>query len=306
MMRRDSKFNGPVAAEVLARGKGKPGSHAEYEAYMRNGGSLDVLRDAARFDPAAMHELVTQYRRLPAPELERLRAAGDIVADQVSTHPTTGPQMDPAADARLAEAMWERRRTAIEQAEEQARGAQGVRTRQQAERAVADATHEGTIGSMETDIPGIAEFLIRGSPQAPQGTDPAPADARRYSPPRDDAKALPASAEHHAEDKFVNHLDAEFGRLGLSEQALIGRTVRISVDQGVCQSCAAGWPWPPRRAPAILPGPPRPADRGDRRRDGHVQRVRGRTPYRPQRADPDLCPAAREVSSDRYFVSRIR
>ena len=240
MMRRDSKFNGPVAAEVLARGKGKPGSHAEYEAYMRGGGSLDVLRDAARFDPAAMHELVTQYRRLPAPELERLRAAGDSVADQVSTHPTTGPQMDPAADARLAEAMWERRRTAIEQAEAQARGAQGVRTRQQAERAVANATHEGTIGSMETDIPGIAELVVRGSPQAPQGTDPAPADARPYSPPRDDAKALPASAEHHAEDKFVNHLNAEFGRLGLSEQALIGRTVRISVDQGVCQSCAAG------------------------------------------------------------------
>jgi hypothetical protein len=61
----DSKFNGPIAAEVLARGKGRPGTHAEYEAYMDQGGSLDVLQDAARFDEAAMYELIGRYRRLP-------------------------------------------------------------------------------------------------------------------------------------------------------------------------------------------------------------------------------------------------
>ena len=109
----DSKFNGPIAAEVLARGKGRPGTHAEYEAYMDQGGSLDVLQDAARFDEAAMYELIGRYRRLPQAELEQPRAAGDPIADQISTQPDRGPQMDPAADARLAEAMWERRRTAI-------------------------------------------------------------------------------------------------------------------------------------------------------------------------------------------------
>jgi hypothetical protein len=241
MMRRDSKFNGPIAAEVLARGKGRPGTHAEYEAYMNQGGSLDLLRDAARFDEAAMYELVGRYRQLPPAELERLRAAGDPIADQISTQPDRGPRMDPAADARLAEAMWERRRTAIEQAEAQATAAQGVRARQRADRAVAQATHEGTIGTMETDIPGIAQIEVRGSPHAPQGTDPAPSADRRYQPPPgEEGTPLPESAHHHAEDKLVNLLDGRIRDLNLTQRDLAGRTVRISVDQGVCQTCAAG------------------------------------------------------------------
>ena len=242
MMRRDSKFNGPVAADVLARGKGVPVGEAGYADYMANGGSLEVLRDAALVDRAALHELITQYRQLPAPQLERLRAAGDSIADQVSGEPDPGPRMRADADERMTEAIWERRRTAIEQAEARLAAAVGPRPTAAAERALGAATHDGTIGAMETDIPGVTELTVRGSPEAPQGTDPGPGPNRRYRPPESDdpAKRLPDSAHHHAEDRFVNHLDAELQRLGITQQQLIGRTVRISVDQAVCQTCAAG------------------------------------------------------------------
>ena len=127
MMRRDSKFNGPVAADVLARGKGLPVGEAGYADYMAKGGSLEVLRDAALVDRAALHELITQYRQLPHPELERLRAAGDTIADQVSGEPDPGPRMRADADERMTEAIWERRRTAIEQAEARLAAAVGPR-----------------------------------------------------------------------------------------------------------------------------------------------------------------------------------
>jgi Pretoxin HINT domain len=242
MMRRDSKFNGPIAASVLARGKGVPVSEAGYADFMANGGSIEVLRDAALVDRAALHELITQYRQLPPPELERLRAAGDSIADQVSSEPDRGPRMQADADERMTEAIWERRRTAIEQAEARLAAAVGPRPTRAAERAVAAATHDGTIGAMETDIPGVTELTVRGSPEAPQGADPGPEPNRQYQPPEphDPAKPLPESAHHHAEDRFVNHLAAEFRRLGITQRQLIGRTVRISVDQAVCQTCAAG------------------------------------------------------------------
>ena len=100
MMRRDSKFNGPIAASVLARGKGVPVSEAGYAEFMANGGSIEVLRDAALVDRAALHELITQYRQLPPPEAERLRrpatrsptrsAASPIRARGCGRTPTSG------------------------------------------------------------------------------------------------------------------------------------------------------------------------------------------------------------------------
>jgi hypothetical protein len=242
MMRSKAKFNSPIAARVLAEGKGVPVSEAGYAEYMANGGSIEVLRDAALVDRAAVHELITQYRQLAPPQLERLRVAGDSIADLVSREPDPGPRMRADADARMTEAIWERRRTAIEQAEARLAAAVGVRPTRTAERGVAAATHDGTIGAMETDIPGVTQLTVRGSPEAPQGGDPGPGPSRRYQPPesQNPAKPLPDSAHHHAEDRFVNHLDAEFQRLGITQQQLIGRSVRISVDQAVCQTCAAG------------------------------------------------------------------
>ena len=131
-------------------------------------------------DRAAVHELITQYR-LGAPELQRLRVAGDSIADLVSREPGSRP-----ADA------GRRRRTddrsdlgAAPHRHRTGRGTVGGGRRRMptgaAERAVAAATHDGTIGAMETDIPGVTELMAadrrrrRRVPTRPRGPSPVSA-----------------------------------------------------------------------------------------------------------------------------------
>jgi hypothetical protein len=93
---------------------------------------------------------------------------------------------------------------------------------------------------MESTIPGIEDLIVRGSRHAPQdASGPDPAARREFRPPSENEKA-----QFHAEENLVNELRERIEALieqgTLTRQQLAGQTVRIAVDQGICQTCLSG------------------------------------------------------------------
>jgi hypothetical protein len=231
MVRRNTRWDGAYARMALDTGGGRRGTMAEYLAEV---GNVEQLRQMAQYDPAAAEALIERYYQDFTPQqLENLAAAGDQGAQYVLDHPRTGPHMDADAEGRLVEAVWEQRRTASE-AEEAAALASDDPAVQEAARARAAAAREsGTVGAMETDIPGIEAQVVRGSPNAPTEIDP---NQPRHVQPATDV----ALAQFHAEEQLLNQLISSIEAAGLGPDQLAGRTVRIVVDQRVCSYCLSG------------------------------------------------------------------
>ena len=237
-----------------AAGQRPPGSITEY---LSPRFTLDAVREAARFDPNAAEALVRRYNRdFNQEQLEAMAANGDGTAQYVigqvpanyrpldpkappMGQPSGGPRMDPKAEARLIESVWERRRGAVEAAERQQALAQAagddpaiaaaLEARQRAESA-------GTLGALETDIPGVKGHLVRGSPEAPRPVAPKGQAPRTYQPPGNQ----PDQAQFHAEEQLLNDLAQRIARQRLKPKDLDGKRVRIAVDQEVCSVCASG------------------------------------------------------------------
>ena len=216
MARRNTRWDGYYARRVLDAGGGRRSAMSEYMTV----NNIEALRDIARHDREAFHALVERYYRDFTPQqLENLANGGDSTAQYVLDNPRRGPSMDPVAEYRLVERIWESRRTAAEVAE--------------TETARQEALTEGTVGALETDIPGVAEIDVRGSPRAPTEVDPA---TPRVLQPATDVTL----AQFHAEEQLLNRLIQRLQELGLQLSALRGRVVRIVVDQGVCGYCQSG------------------------------------------------------------------
>ncbi|MCK9485526.1 MAG: DUF4157 domain-containing protein [Dehalococcoidia bacterium] len=231
MAQRGSRWHGAYARQVLDTGGGRRGTLAEYLA---EGGTLDQVRQAALYDPAAAEALVERYYRDFTPQqLENLASAGDQSARYVLENPRRWPQMETAAEARLVEAVWEQRRTASEAEEARALRSRDPAVRAQARARARTALEAGTVGAMETDIPGIDGQVVRGSPNAPTTID---ADQPRHVRPSTDI----ALAQFHAEEQLLNRLISRIGEAGLGQEQLNGRRVRIVVDQRVCSYCLSG------------------------------------------------------------------
>jgi hypothetical protein len=233
MVRRDSRWDGPYARRVLEDGGGRRGTVAEYLAEV---GSVEQLRDMAPYDPAAAEALVERYYRDFTPQqLENLAEAGDQTAQYVLDRPRPGPAMDPDVEASLVEEIWNTRRTASEEAEAEAASADDPAVRQAAEARAAAAREAGTVGAMETDIPGITGTVVRGSPNAPAEGAPRDDPSRHVRP-----ETSVALAHYHAEEGLLNHLISRIRDARLGPEELAGRTVRIVVDQQVCSYCLSG------------------------------------------------------------------
>jgi hypothetical protein len=230
MERRGTTWDGYYARLVLDRGRGRRGTVTEYLAEVT---SLDQLRQMARHDPAAAAALVERYHGMTPAQLERLAAQGDGTAAQVLERPRRGPAMDADVEARLTERMWEQRRRAIEEAEVEAARATDPAARAAAEARGASARSEGTVGALESDIPGIPEHVVRGSPRAPTEVDPG---QQRHVRPQTDV----ALAQYHAEEQLLNWLITRIESGPIAPETLSGRRVRIAVDQQVCSYCLSG------------------------------------------------------------------
>lgn len=233
MVRRDSRWDAPYARRVLEDGGGRRGTVAEYLAEV---GSVEQLRDMAPYDPAAAEALVERYYRDFTPQqLENLAEAGDQTAQYVLDRPRPGPAMDPDVEASLVEEIWNTRRMASEEAEAEADSADDPAVRQAAEARAAAAREAGTVGAMETDIPGITGTVVRGSPNAPAEGAPRDDPSRHVRP-----ETSVALAHYHAEEGLLNHLISRIRDARLGPEELAGRTVRIVVDQQVCSYCLSG------------------------------------------------------------------
>ncbi len=234
MRRSNKKWQTPLAAEALQHGRPAQGTLVEY----RTVGNLDALREMARYDPVAHEELIDRYRRMSPTERE---AAATIDETARYVEPIEGPQMDRDAEARLAEGIWEQRRTAMEQADRREAAARAGGDAAAAATAAQDreaARTGGTVGVLETTIPGIDEQTVRGSPNAPaEGAEPGV--ERLHTPPSTNPQS-----QFHAEENLLNLLEhhiAEQVQQGmLREPDLEGHVVRIAVDQEICQSCLSG------------------------------------------------------------------
>ena len=200
-----------------------------------------MLRDAALVDRAALHELITQYRQLPPPSSSgcgrpATRSPTRSAASPIQARGCSRPQTSesPRRSGNVAGPRSNRPRHG---------GGGGRRTPDSCRRTRRGPRHPRRHDRLNGDRhPRRRRARRPGITGGAPGYGPGPGAQSPVSPPEshDPAKELPANAHHLAEDRFVNHLDAEFRRLGITQQPLIGRTVRISVDQGVCQSCAAG------------------------------------------------------------------
>lgn len=231
MVRRDTRWDGPYARRALKRGEGRRGTVAEYLAEVTG---IDQLRQMALHDPAAADALVERYYRDFTPQqLENMAAGGDQTAQYVLDNPRRGPHMDTDAEARLVEAVWEQRRTASEAEETRALESDDPAVRAAAQARAQAAREAGTVGAMETDIPGIEAQVVRGSPNAPTEIDP---NQPRHVQPATDV----ALAQFHAEEQLLNRLISSIAEAGLTSEQLNGRTVRIVVDQRVCSYCLSG------------------------------------------------------------------
>ncbi len=232
-LRRNTRWATPYAREALADGWGRRGTMAEYLSE----DSLDMLRDIARYDPVAAEALVERYYRDLSPvQLENRIAEGDNTARYVLENPREGPAMEASAEARLVERIWEQRRTESEAAgreaaEEEAAGEaeRAAETRRRSDQAL----ESGTVGAMETDIPGLTDPVVRGSPRAPTAIDP---NAPRPLRPATEVRL----AQLHAEEQLLNWLIGRLEALDLEPTSLEGRHVRIVVDQRVCSYCSSG------------------------------------------------------------------
>jgi hypothetical protein len=231
--RRNTRWASVLAERALQTTRPPSGTRLEY----RQIANLDALREMARYDAVALDELTDRYARMTPGEREAA-ARDDPLAALVE--PVEGPQMDRDAEARLTEGLWERRRSAMEAAERdeaRARAAGNQPATVEAAAAREAAASGGTLGAMETDIPGIEDVEVRGSPNAPPG--PEPDAPRRYVPP----SAHPRG-QFHAEENLVNALAERLARASqtgrLTEADLQGRVVRMAVDQEICSSCLSG------------------------------------------------------------------
>jgi hypothetical protein len=234
-VRRNSKWESPYAKRVLEAGRGRRGEVLEY----LNVPDLAVLRDMARYDPEAAHALERRYSELNQQQLEDMAAAGDETAAAALRRPDRGPRMNRDAEARLVEGMWERRRKAIDQAERkegEAIARNDPRGAAAGKRAGEAASSAGTLGALETDIPGLRERIVRGSPEAPRGKGAEGGERRFFKPPGDQ----PPQAQFHAEEQLLNALHDRIDNSRLRPDQLDGHTVRIAVDQAVCSTCASG------------------------------------------------------------------
>ncbi len=231
----NNRWASHYARRVLQSGRGRRGSFLEYYAMA----DLPALRELARYDRAAYDAVHRRYNELNSAQLDKLIASGDPFAVEARARADRGPRMNAQAETRLVEVMWDRRRQAIEGADRSVTQATALNDAQGTATAVAErqrATLEGTVGALETDIPGISERIVRGSPEAPQGPGGVGQDRRFYRPPGDQ----PRQAQFHAEEQLLNALRAQITDGRIRREQLQGRTVRIAVDQGVCQTCAAG------------------------------------------------------------------
>ena len=199
-----NKWESHYARRVLESGRGRRSSFLEYLQVS----DLVVLRDVARYDPEAFHALERRYTELNQQQLETIAATGDVLANEILQRAHRGPRMNSEAEARLVEGMWERRRQAMDQAERRERQALAKKDFNAADVAADEgyrAASKGTLGALETDIPGLGGQIVRGSPEAPQGRGAEGNERRFFQPPGDQ----PTQAQFHAEERLLNALHAE-------------------------------------------------------------------------------------------------
>lgn len=222
---------------------------------------IAVVRESARFDRNAAQALVRRYDRdYSQIELEAMAANGDGTAQNLigqvvpppgkvfrpldpayppAPQPTRRRGMDPRAEGRLTHSISEWRGGAIEAAERQEAKARAAGDDPAIAAAIAArhaAENAGTLGALETDIPGIGKHLVRGSPEAPRGPTPKGPPPRTFRPTGNQ----PRQAQFHAEEQLLNDLAQRIRNLKLKPKHLDGKRVRIAVDQEVCSVCAAG------------------------------------------------------------------
>ena len=200
--------------QVLDAGGGRPGAILEY-LQVRN---LDRLGEMARHDRNAAEALVRRYEDLTPTQLQNRAARGDATAQYVLDSPSRS--VDGGGRGSSID------RADVGRASPLSEGAETPAARE-------SALLDGTVGVLETDVPGLTGVDVAGSPRAhrPQ--------ILRF-PESFGRHQISSAAEHHAEEELLNRLLHRMATNGVPASAMNGRTVRIAVDQRVCSSCGSG------------------------------------------------------------------